>query len=359
MREARKPAKVKLDLTEAIGTAMESADVSAAARFSSDNRFQRGQEVLREQPSAFTRGADSTPSAVVPIATKSGAPSGRQFDIAAFEVGKVYAVPLALIDPNPWGARHFYESSNVEQIVESIPEGQDVPANGFIKAGRVELFDGGTRLRAARASGLATLDVKIDEPPASIQEQFKRSVRLNSERSKHTELDMAVNVRRLLDEGVYPSADALGEDLELSKSEVSMYRRIAAIPERLLQKMNGHEKTASLTIAYEISGIFARADYEQDADRYQEVAEDVVAEIHEKDLSREKVKTLIADKLQGPKSRLRAETKPIKFGDHTGALKIFRSRGQVDFSIKGLSPEKTDELRDLIERALSGQFPLS
>lgn len=341
--------RVKLDLAKSISTVVSQAQVQA------DDRFAVADRVLAAQPSALA----TAPEAQDTGRQTTAGGEGASFDVGSLTVGQVYNVPLSLIDPNPIGARHFYREERVEEIVASFAQGQqDVAANGFVKLGRVELLDGGTRLRAARAAGLATLEVKIDPPPADLRDQFKRSMRLNDERSNHTELDMAVNVNRLLAEGVYPSPEELGKDLDLSKSEVSMYRKIATIPERLLQKMNKHDKTAALTIAYELSTIFSLAEYEAESDKFDRIAEDLIDEIQEKDLSREKVKALMAAKVDGPKSRQRAEATTVRYGEKTGTMKVFASRGQIEVSFRGLDARQLAEVQSLIQKALAGQLPL-
>lgn len=88
---------------------------------------------------------------------------------------------------------------------------QKVAANGWVRPdGRIKLDDGGTRLRAARASGLEYLEVKIVGPTQQSAEQFKRSKALNDERSSQTALDLAVMFRKLLDEGVYAEPGRTG-----------------------------------------------------------------------------------------------------------------------------------------------------
>ena len=347
---AAHPPRIKLDLKAGYSSISADAQDRADERFA-DNKFAASQRILDEQPSALSTGT---------AAVKSPLSTPRSFDVHALTRGQVYAVPLAIIDPNPVGARHFYRGHKVEEIVESLTNTQqDVAVNGFIKGDRVELIDGGTRLRAARSAGLATLDVKIDPPPKDLKEQFKRSMLLNDLRTDHTQLDMAVNIERLLTERVYANAEECGNDLGYSKSEISMFRRVAGIPERLLQKMNDHDKTSGISIPYEISGIFAVPEFASDPDKFTRIAEDVIDEVQAKDLSRDQTKALIAAKLQGPKSRLRPETIVVKFGVKTGTVKLFPTRGQLDFSIKGLTPGELADVKERVEKALAGQLPLA
>ncbi len=324
------------------------------AQDKADQRFARAQEVLVAQPGALTPAPAAAPSS-------SGATAiPTLHDPSTAVIGVTYRVPLTLVDPNPRGARVFYRTENVEVVVESFNKsGQDNAANGYVKNGRVYLIDGGTRLRGARATGLSSLEVKIEAEPEDDRALFKRSLQLNSERSSHTELDMAVNIERLLGDGVYGSADELAADLGISKSEVSMYRRVAKIPQKLLMRMNDHDKTASKSISYEISSLVTGDDYERDPDTRLQLAEEVVEAIQENDMTRDQVKALIAAKLEGPKPRQRADATAIKFRGKSGVMKVFIERGQLDFTIKGLSREALEEAQGLIEKAMAGQMPLS
>ena len=76
-------------------------------------------------------------------------------------------------------------------------------------------------------------------------------------------------------------------------------------------------------------------------------------------MTREQVKALIAAKLEGPKPRQRADATAIKFRGKSGVMKVFVERGQLDFTIKGLTPEALEEAKGLIEKAMAGQMPTS
>lgn len=348
-----------IDFASAYGNLNENATANA------ESRFDRAARIVDSRPSALhpVPGDAAAPAAGVAAGQSvSQAPA----DPSGYEVGKVYAVPVSQIDPNQVGVRHYYRASEIDRIGISLEEGgQKVAVNGFVKPnGRIELIDGGTRLRSAKSAGLETLDVKIEKPPADLREQYKRSAALNDERSDHTALDTAVLFRRLLDEGVYASQDELAADMKdrkgapLSKTQVSMYLRIEKIPDRLRRQMIDHEQTTTLWIAYEISGIFVRQDYDERREEYDRIAEEVIKEIQDKSLGKLQAQSLIQSKLTGPKNRTRGDSATVKYGDKSGVIKTFEGRGQLDFSIKGLDPAKLRELREGIEKLCTGQLPL-
>lgn len=355
-----KPPKAAFNL----GASM--SKLQTASNEVADNRFAIARQVTDSQPTALS-GTTNAGNSVRPTPQTDGGVDSDpiNFDPNNCKVGSVYQVPLKFIDENQYGARHFYRPNDVDDIGNTMQSaGQDVAANGFVSDNRIKLIDGGTRLRAARSRGLSTLEVKIEAPLTDPKEQFKRSALLNDQRSSHSSLDLAYRMNQMLLEGIYASNDDLAANVPgpsgnaLSKSQISMYLRIAKIPERLLHKMSLNDQTSSFTIAYEISGIFSASGYAEDPDRFNQLADDVIEEIQLKDLGKEQSKTLIHTKMQGPQTRMRAESVPVKFSGTKGTLKVFPSRGQLDLSFKGLPEEKLAELRQSVEKMLAGQMAI-
>lgn len=359
-------ARPKIDFGAEFDNANEEAAQQAA------DRFAIGAAAVKHQPSALQPAspASSAPAAEAgqggPASVPLRATSGQAFDIGALVVGRTYDVPLNMVDPNPYSPRYFYKSAQVDKTAMSMEQkGQKVPANGFVTdKGRVQLIEGGTRLRSARAIGAATLEVKIEEAPKSDLELYNRAVEFHDERTNHTALDTAMLMRKLLDEGVCATQDELTTKVKVngafpSKQTVSTYLRISRnVPERLLLQMADHEATSVLRVAFAISGIFTHPDREKDSDRFERIAEEVIQEVISKDLGVKDVEALIASKLQGPKQRQRGESTNIKFGEAKGVIKTFEARGQLDFSIKGMDPQKLGALKEHIEGVCAGRINL-
>ena len=350
MTQDIKRAKVKLDFTAA------KTDFLRQSSEATDQRWAKAEQITSTQPNAL-----SINSSVVAL-THSPSIVTNDLQVSSLVVGQVYELPVTLLDSNTYGARFFYRFENVDKVGTSMTEdSQLVPVNGFIKGERIELYDGETRLRSARSTGRATLQVKIDKPPGSPQEQHRRSALFNSLRSNHTALDIAVRLKQFLDEGVYSSQDELVDkyrdenDHPISKSGVSMLIRISRIPMPFLHLMSEKNVTSTLTTAYEISGIFESEAYKLEPEKYDSLAREIIKEIQEKELGKQQSKLLIDSKMDGPKSRIRAESVPVKYGGTKGTLKVFAARGQLDLSFKGLSNEKLNELKDAVEKLLAAQ----
>lgn len=350
----------KIDFDESYAEISTQAASRAETRFEAPvSRASRAAALVSDSPTAF--GASET--APAPIRTRGEAGELPIFDPNNYTIGGVYRVPLGLLDGNTWGARVYYKAALVDRLITSFEKHdsnkQKVAANGFVKPdGRVELIDGGTRLRTANSTNAGFLDVKIEKPPASAREQFKRSKELNEERSEQTALDLAVQFRKLLDAKEYESQDALAADMGMTKSQVSMYLRIEAIPDRLRRIMVDDEQTSFLTIAYEISALFTQPDFAQRQDHYEEIGEDVIREVQAKKLGKQQVIALVRSKLEGPRSRERPEAVKVKYNEAEGTIKMFAARGQLDFSIRGLPPEQLDALAKSIKDLCAGQLPL-
>ena len=346
-----KTKRTSIDFSKAIASLDKSASEGV------NNRFAQAASIIAQFPTGLSSGSEA-PTQHLGIGTLIAATRGVQ----DYEIGKTYAVPLKLIDPNPVGVRHFYRGDDVEGILKTMTgDGQqDVAANGFVKNGRVELFDGGTRLRAARAAGYETLDVKIEPAPATLRDQFKRSARLNENRTAHTALDLAVNFKRLIDEGVYDTQDALAADMEemtgkaLLKSQVSQYMRIARIPMRFLELMKDKESTSNVSQAYFISGLFESETYLAEPKVHEQTIRDIISKIGTDNLSKEQTVALISASFAKKKERERAASTEIKYGKQAGMFKVFPLKGQVVFSIQGLDQSDIDDIKERITQALAG-----
>lgn len=304
----------------------------------------------------------AAPSGAAAVAPATATPHKVGFAAAAdalaaqeFIVGQVYKVPLFKLQKSENNARVYYSAEELDEMSASLAKGQDVPALGYVRDGRIVITDGEKRFRATANAGLAHLDVKIIATPQSGADEYELSRRINLERSTQTAIDDAVRWKEMIDKGEYNSQDHLAERLGLEKSAVSKVMGINRIPERLRRMMSDHKQTRATTIAYAISTIFDEK-RELGAGKAEEIAQDVIEETAKNELGRNQVESLIAKKLSGPKSRAHAESSTVKYGESKGTLKVFPSRGQLDLSFKNLAPEKVDQLKTQIEKMLENQL---
>lgn len=293
-------------------------------------------------------------------ATKAGFQAAEEAASAReYVIGQTYNIPLTNLQKSALNARIFYDGEELDEMSKSLQkEGQDVPAIGYMKDGRVVLVDGQKRFQAATIASLPSLEVKIVVEPENARAEYEESRRINLTRSSQTALDDALRWKELLANGTYSDQEDLAKSLGVSVPNVSKTLAINKIPERLIRMMNEHEQTRAMTIAYEVSQIFGAAKFRDQPEEAANVAQDVIEEIKRKDLGRTQTKALIDSKIEGPKTRERAEQAPVKYGESKGVLKVFPSRGQLDLSFRDLPEQKVNELKGLIEKLLTGQMPL-
>jgi ParB family chromosome partitioning protein len=287
--------------------------------------------------------------ATAPVALQTS-----ETDINSLQVGAVYDVPLNLLQRSEFNARVFYNTEELDDMSKSLlAKGQDVPAVGYVKGGRITLVDGQKRYQAATNASLPTLKVMIAQAPANECEEYEESRRINLTRSSQTALDDAVRWKSMIDKGTYASQSELASKLNVSEGNVSKTISITAIPERLLRMMSDHTQTRTLSIAYEISRLFTAAKFNGAQEDATYLAQEVIDEVKKKDLGRNQVKALVDSKLEGPKQRMRAEAMPVKYGEVKGVLKVFPARGQLELSFNGLPMELVNKLKERVEQMLA------
>ena len=135
----------------------------------------------------------------------------------------------------------------------------------------------------------------------------------------------------------------------MDRASVTRLLRIGKIPERLLRQMSEHEKTSGLRAAYEVNAFFSQEDFASRIDDYTAMAEEVIDEIQKKDLTTKQTIELVESKLRGPKPRRRSDTWPVTYSRARGQLKVFQDRGEVQLSMRGLSPEELAAVQRKIE----------
>jgi ParB family chromosome partitioning protein len=345
--------KIKLDTKAAMVTHQ------AAASSAAVDRFALAEKITRTQPTGLAPVGDADSPAIPTQEVRHLEVSTTQaFDFSACIPGAIVRVPLHLIDTNPMSPRHIYTTEEVEKIVRTLPDGQDVAAHGYIQDGRVKLIDGGTRFRAAKLTDRGTLDVKIEEPPKDKLALFKRARELNEQRSDTTALDFALSLRTLLTEGAVASQRELMEKVEapgggkLSESMVSTYIRITRIPDKVQRVMSDSPDTSTVVALYALSELFPENMSEPDLEEKQELAFSIIDEIKRRKLNRHQIAALVKSKLAGPKGRERSTVHPLEYGTHKGQIKMFAKKGQIDLSLKGLTETEMPALRAALVQTL-------
>jgi ParB family transcriptional regulator, chromosome partitioning protein len=346
--------KVQLDPKAAMARHMASSTAAA------EDRFAKAEQITQMQPTGLSpvRPLHSVPSeAPAALLTRPLA----EFSIEACVIGAIVKVPLALIDANPLSPRQIYQDEEVDKIATSLPDGQDVAAHGYVLDGRIKLIDGGTRFRAARLSGAVSLDVKIEPQPDGDLELFARARALNEQRSPTTALDFALSLKRLMERGAITSQKDVVEHIpgpdgaKLSESMVSMYMRIARMPEKIQREMSKLPQANTFRGLYAVSELFEGKEGEA-LDEAILLAREIIDEIERRELGVVQIAALVKSRLSGPQQRQRSQVTPLEFGANSpykGQIKTFGKKGQVDLSLKGISEDDMPEVKAVLSKALA------
>lgn len=356
------PKKIKLNAEAAMDRHF------ARSATTAQDRFARAAETIERVPTGLS---PETPPDVPEAAPLNGLAELKPvtpaeqggFDISMCRPGAVVRVPFHLIDLNPVGPRQIYRSEEIDKIAQTLPEGQDDAAHGFVRGERVVLIDGGTRYRSAKVSGVGFLDVKFEEPPQGELDLYLRARRYNDQRSQPSVIDHALSLQILMENGVVANTRELIEKVpdingrgRMGEAQVSMYLRIARMPRHVLERMSENAVTSQLTVLYAISEIFPKD--EKPTSEQIDLAMQLIEEIKAKDLTKKQVQELVKSRVtKERKHRERSVQQPITYGTCKGHIKVFGKRGQLDLSLKGVKEENLPllqrQLQELIEKFAS------
>jgi ParB family chromosome partitioning protein len=278
------------------------------------------------------------PAAVPKHSASADHLGSSQVATEAYEPGRIYDVPVGSLRSNPFNPRAVYTSTAVDDMAQSLASsGQRISATGYVgEGGEVVLIEGETRLRGARAAGLATLRVEIKPRPVSDRALYEEARAANVERRDQTALDDAIRWKELLAKKLYPTQTALAKAMNVGEDHVSRTLSLATLPPRVVHALVETPDLLSFKMLNAIREFWEVKDDESTLELVLEAAKtgmgyrDVVA--------RRKAAS------QGPIKRPRASREPIVFRGAKGELKSFEEAGRVELSLSGLTPEAAQEL---------------
>lgn len=277
-------------------------------------------------------------------------------DASDYVIGQSYEVPLGWIKDNPFNARVYYSSEDVDGMAVTLREnGQQVHAQGYVDGAHVILIDGQKRHKGAAAGGLPTLKVDIVARPENVRQEYLRSRLINLNRSSQTVLDDAIRFRELLDGNHFENQTELGAAVGYDQTQVSRILSINFIPERVRRRMKDQPATTAFKVATALARIFTDETHRQDPVAAERIADDIIDEIVRKELSAKEVENLVTSKLTGPRTRARNTVEHYKFGGKQAIVKLNESAGKLDFTISGLSVEKFADLKTKLQKLFAEQ----
>lgn len=207
-----------------------------------DRRFAAAEEAMANRPKGLL-----APAAEERFSAETAPAEGS---------GPLARVPIDKVHDNPFNARQIYDPEAIRELASSLAtRGQLVPAPAIVHPtlpGHYILIDGHYRKRALAAAGKKEIDCLIQDVTDDL-ELYRRSFLINEQRNAQSPLDNAMAWRRLLDDGLVESADAIGEMLGVSKANVAKTMAFLKLPEAALEKIREAPGKFGLAIGYEIS----------------------------------------------------------------------------------------------------------
>lgn len=295
------------------GNMAEKAAAGAGKAPDLEQRLKHAQELASQHPVEIVAPVvEAVAQATIPVSV----PTESWNESTA---GKVYfaAVPIELVDENPYNARKVYRPERVNELATSIgAHGQDVPGIATLRSGRYVLAAGHYRRKAIRLLGLKTMNLMVHENLTDKQ-LYEYSYRENAERETQSALDNALCWQQLLDKRLFANKTELAEAIGLSLPNIEKTLRILSLPQLALDVVEENPAQFALSALYELALYAAIAD--------ENAILDMVQKLKLGDVGRKEIKAA-RDMIEAPK-------KPRKSKETSRAYKIQRD-GVVLGSIK-------------------------
>lgn len=252
--------------------------------------------------------------------------------------GQLMAVPVNLIDDNPYNARRIYRPERVSQLAASIGAyGQDTPGIATIRHSRYLLAAGHYRLRSLRVLGKPTMDLMVHDGLTD-RELFEYSYRENAERETQSALDNAMSWRDLLEKKLFASETELAEATGMSLPNVNKTLKILQLSEPVLDIVKEDPVLFAMSALYELTL------YEAAAGQQPAIA--MARLLQAGDAGRKEIQEARAQ-IEKPRARKRKETsRPYKIeksGAYIGLLKVFGDSGRVVLDVVFSDPTSREQ----------------
>jgi ParB family chromosome partitioning protein len=152
----------------------------------------------------------------------------RGFPDAAAQAGPVTALPVALLDPNPFQPRQGMEADELEQLKASIMEhGVLQPIVVRANGPRYQVIAGERRFRAAQAAGLS--EVPVVTRAATDEEMLELALVENLQRSDLDPIEKAASFKSYLDRSG-KTQEAASIRLGVDRSTIANMIRLLELP---------------------------------------------------------------------------------------------------------------------------------
>ncbi len=143
-------------------------------------------------------------------------------------IGAIAAIPIGLIDANPFQPRRQFDDESLEELCQSIrANGVITPITVRKNGKRYQLISGERRLRASKLAGLQEVPAYIRM--ANDNESLEMALIENIQREDLNAIDIALSYQALIDACHY-NQDELGKRVGKGRSTVTNFLRLLKLP---------------------------------------------------------------------------------------------------------------------------------
>lgn len=176
----------------------------------------------------------------------------KAMPVGVHEGETMYSVPLELIDPNPFNARHIYREERVKEMAITLAaDGQFQPAVATIRSGRYILAAGHYRFKGSKVAGIPTLKLVLREAMTD-RDLFELSYKENNEREGQSALDNAISWSHAIKANIYATETELAEANGISQPTINKTLALLDLPEDTLEEVKQAPNAFGLSVLYEL-----------------------------------------------------------------------------------------------------------
>lgn len=325
------------------------------------SKFDHARRALGHATAIQVASADIAPTVHASVGSLDEASSEyRDWCLAnGYRPGTNIEIPLGKLKASPYNARHFYISSQLQDLIANIAEHkQQQPIHvtpDYKSPGHFFVTDGGRRWRALDTLKSPNAIALVVDVPLGVQ-SYKLSHDLNTNRQDQTPFDDAVKWREMLQDGTFKNAREIGEVLGISEGEISKTLSLAELPESLLELMVAVPTTdMGLRKAYEVGRYWVVSGHDDVA------TAKLIESIAKGDFAIKRVQAAIASLKASPAGQ-RVNSRPVfnrrvdfrsVTGKDVGSLKTY-GEDRLDLRVSGLPNDIRDKLQEVIQETLQG-----
>jgi ParB family chromosome partitioning protein len=266
------------------------------------------------------------------------------------------AIPINLIDDNPYQPRRYFDPIKINELAESIKNlgGLIQPIVVRRMAERYQLVAGERRLRACKQIELDEIPVIIRDVEDSIMAMI--ALDENIHREDLSDYEIGHSIKKI--ENLFPTKTEIAKYLKCNRFDVYRYTSFFELPSWVIARLDVNPKIIHRSNANELKKLINTLDYDELV--YREHIEKAMTELETGALTQalfiHRIKRLVRD-AQNPSSQSLGATK-MKFvmnGKKFGSL-VHDDQGlKIKINPDALTTNDVEEIHNFILAKITGQ----